>query len=263
MALRMFFAITLLCAAPVVFGADDKADIASQDPSSSPTDLRDPDEVVTRFINEKDWRKERAIQEELVAMGDRAVHSLDRQAKRHEDAVVRLRCFKVLTEHYAKQAEETIAHDGLSDADADVRYHCAWSAGDLKIYGAHRRLRLLMEDAKQAEYIRQAATKSLAQLGEPDVIRQLVDMLANDRYMPRYMASIGIKALTGKDLGDVVGYDYGEGAFVSGGVEARTVNEHPASYHEEVAKRHQAIADYCLWLEKEKPEAFKHLYSPY
>lgn len=263
MALRTLIAVTLLSVLPVALRAEETVALASQDPASTRAAPGDPDEVVTRFINEKDWRKLRAIEKEVVALGDVVVHRLDRQAKRNGDGAIRLRCFKILTEHFPKQAEETIAHDGLSDADADVRYHCAWFAGDLKFYGAHRQLRRLMDDREQPEFVRQAATKSLAQLGEPDVIRQLIDMLASDRYMARHMASIGVKAFTGKDLEDVAGYDYGEDAFVSGGVEATIMNVHPASYHEKLAKRHQAIAEYCLWLEKEKPSVFKHLYAPW
>jgi hypothetical protein len=120
-----------------------------------------------------------------------------------------------------------------------------------------------MEDDKQPKNVRNAATKSLAQLGEANVIRRLIEMMESDSYMPRYMGNLGAKALTGKDLNDFNGYKYAEGAIVSGGIEYKLLNVHPAGYHETLAKRHQAIADYSQWLEKERPEIFKHLYAPW
>lgn len=151
----------------------------------SPRDLAA--DAVKRLIDADNWRDVAAIQREFKECGNEAVHPLSRQAKRHEDDAVRLRCYEVLTKYSGKESEETIAHDGLSDESDKVRYHCAWYVGDLKIYGGHRRLRWLMEDEKQPENVRNAATKSLAQLGEGDVICRLIEMLQNDRYMPRYM----------------------------------------------------------------------------
>jgi hypothetical protein len=221
------------------------------------------DDAVQHLIKAKDWREARGIQKELTAIGEAAVSPITRQAKKNDDADVRLRCFELLTEHYAKSSEEAIAHDGLMDESVAVRYHCAWHSGDLKLYGAHRRLRGLMEDAKQPPNVRHAATKSLAQLGEANVIGMLVKMMESDSYMPRYMGNLGAKALTGKDLNEFGGYDYGEGAFVSGGLEYMFLNEHPADRHEKLAKRHGAIAAYCKWLEQDQPAIFKHLYAPW
>lgn len=220
-------------------------------------------DAVQRLINAKDWRQARGIQKELVAIGEAAVSPITKQAKKNENADVRLRCYELLTEHFAASAEEAIAHDGLMDESEAVRYHCAWHAGDLKLYGAHRRLRGLMEDSKQPAHVRHAATKSLAELGEPNVIGRLVAMMESDSYMPRYMGNVGAKALTGKDLNEFNGYDYSEGAFVSGGIEMMMMNVHPADYHEKIAKRHGAIAAYCKWLEQEQPAIFKHLYAPW
>lgn len=115
-----------------------------------------------------------------------------------------------------------------------------------------------MDDPKQPEYVRHAAAKSLAELGEPDVIKQLVEMMQNDRFMARHMGNLGAKALTGRNLEDFNDYKYGEGAFVSGGVEA-SFDVAPEHYHSLVAKRHQALADYCSWLAKERPEIYKHI----
>ena len=85
--------------------------------------------------------------------------------------------------------------------------------------------------------------------------------MESQSYMTRYMANTGAKALTGKNLNDFGGYKYSEGAFVSGGVEATLLNVHPVGAHQMWAKRHQAIADFCSWLERDRPDIFKHLYA--
>lgn len=220
-------------------------------------------DAVGRLINATAWREVKAIQEELAAIGESAVHPILRQAKRHEDEKVRLWCYELLTRHFANEAKEFIAEKGLRDKSEKIRYLCAWHCGEAKSYGAHRTLRRLMEDTEQPAHVRNAAIKSLAELGEPDVIKQLINMMANDYYMPRHMGNLAAKALTGKNLNDLNGYEYGEGAFVSGGVEAVMMNPYPPAIHDQLAKRHQALADYCRWLEKEKPEVFKHLYAPW
>ena len=228
-----------------------------------PTAIEQANDAVERLIKAEDWRAANAIQKELAEIGAPAVRPITRQAKRHEDEKVRLWCYELLIEHFADEAKEFIAEKGLQDESAKVRYRCAWHCGDAKSYKAHRTLRRLMDDPRQPDYVRNAATKSLAELGEPDVIKQLVRMMADDHYMPRYMGNLGAKALTGKNLNDFNGYQYGEGAFVSGGVEAVRMHPYPAAVHDQLAKRHQAIADYCRWMEQEKPEVFKHLYAPW
>jgi hypothetical protein len=247
---------------PFVYGQDAQSLGSSAADSPPPSQRELVDDAVKRLIDAGNWRDVLAIQKEFATLGEDAAHEVERPAKRHEDDEVRMRCFEVLTKYFGKQSEETIAHDGLSDPSEKIRYHCAWHVGDLKIYGSHRQLRRLMEDDKQPESVRNAATKSLAQLGEPDVIRGLVKLMADDYYMPRHMGNLGAKVLTGKDLNDFNGYEFSEGAFVSGGNELRTIYI-PIDYHQKAAKRHQAIADYCQWLQKNRPEIFKHLYAPW
>lgn len=203
------------------------------------------------------------MQQRLVALGEEAIPAITRRARKSDGAAVRFWCYEVLTKHFPDKSAEAIASDGLKDESDKILYHCAWHVGDKKIYGAYRKLRRLAEDQEQPEYVRDAAVKSLAQLGEPDVMPQLVTMMQHKGYMRRYMGNLGAEALTGKCLDDFNGYKYSEGAFVSGGVEYMRMDEHPHEYHQRLAKRHQALADYCAWLEKEKPEVFKYLYAPW
>jgi hypothetical protein len=209
------------------------------------------------------WREVDLVQERLVALGDDAIPAIRRHARKSNYAVIRFWCYELLTKHFPNESAEIIASDGLKDESHKVLYHCAWHVGDKKIYGAYHKLRRLAEDQEQPEYVRDAATKSLAQLGEPDVMPQLVAMMQHKGYMRRYMGNLGAEALTGKCLNDFNDYDYSEGAFVSGGHEYMRMDEHPATYHERIAKRHQALTDYCVWLEKEKPEIFKYLHAPW
>jgi hypothetical protein len=114
-----------------------------------------------------------------------------------------------------------------------------------------------MEREDSDEYTRLAAAKSLAQLGEGSVLRTLYIGLGHDRYMPRYMANLGIKALSGKDLNDFEGYDYSEGAFVSGGVEAIKTDPDAIADAHQKALRFKAMESYFRWLQKEHPELYK------
>lgn len=76
--------------------------------------------------------------------------------------------------------------------------------------------------------------------------------------MQRHLANIGIKAITGKNLNDFDGYDYSEGAFVSGGVEAVMAFDAVVD-SERKARRFQALSSFCKWLKKERPDLYKHL----
>jgi len=228
------------------------------------------DDAVKLLVESSDWREVNAVQKRLGELGrgvyaDRVVGELRRPAKSHDDANVRKRWHEVLTTHFGEneRARQYVAEHGLRDEDDGVLYHCAWHVGDLKIYGAHRRLRRLMDDVARSDSVRNAATKSLAQLGETDVIARLVKMMESDWFMPRHMAAIGAEALTGRSPSSFGDYQYGEGAFVSGGVEARLMNPYLVDVHENIARRHQAIAAFCRWLEEEQPAVFKHLYAPY
>lgn len=232
--------------------------------SPAPPSVRKQAEELLDGLSEKTpWREVDAVQERLVALGEEAIPAITRRARKSDDYAVRLWCYEVLTKHFPDKSAEAIASNGLRDESDKVLYHCAWHVGDKKIYGAYRKLRRLSEDLEQPDYVRDAATKSLAQLGEPDVMPRLVAMMQDNGYMRRYMGNLGAEALTGKCLNDFDGYKYSEGAFVSGGVEAVRTHEHPATYHEKIVKRHQALADYCAWLEKEKPEVFKYLHAPW
>jgi hypothetical protein len=112
------------------------------------------------------------------------------------------------------------------------------------------------EDA--SEWERFAAAKSLAELGEADVLRVLYEAIESDWYMHRYMGNLGLKGLTGKDLNDFEKYDWSEGAFVSGGREAVPMFD-AIEQSEKRAKRYSAMAAYFKWLKAEKPEIYKHV----
>jgi hypothetical protein len=105
-----------------------------------------------------------------------------------------------------------------------------------------------------------AAAKSLAQLGEADaeVFRTLFEAVTHEGYMARMMGNAGLKALSGKNLNDFAGYQFGEGAFVSGGREAM-VQFDAVRVSETRARRYAAAEGYFKWLQKERPDLYKHL----
>jgi HEAT repeat protein len=222
--------------------------------------VRDVNTAFQRLASAKDWREEAAAVKDLVAFGDKALPIVEHSAIRHSDVKVRRICYQILTKTFIQDttAARTVATDGLRDMDDEIRYCCAFCLGEHKVYNAHRLLRIVLEDKSASDQIRLAAAKSLAELGEVDVIRELYYALGDDHYMPRYLGNLGIKALSGKDLNDFDGYQYGEDAFVSGGREAEVALD-AVSESSHKAKRFRALASFCQWLKEQRPELYKHL----
>ena len=220
---------------------------------------RDVNTAFQRLVSAKDWREEAAAVNDLVAFGDKAFPIVEHGAIRHSDVKVRRACYQILTKNFIqdRRAARTVATDGLCDADEAIRYCCAFGLGEHKVYSAHRRLRFVLEDKSASDQVRLAAAKSLAELGEIDVIRKLYYALGDDHYMSRYLANIGIKALTGKDLNDFDGYQYDEGAIVGSTEPQFALDAVRESSNK--AKRFRALASFCQWLKEQRPELYKHL----
>jgi len=243
------------------FGLSAVASVFGDEEGATPVPATaNPATAFEKLVNAEDWRERDSAAVELGSLGERARNDIVRGASRHENAEVRKACYELLSKQFINHqwAGETMATSGLLDSDEEIRYICAFNLGTNKIYAAHRCLRALMNDKSASDRARLAAAKSLAQLGEPDVMPRLYRALSSDHYMDRYMANIGIKALSGKDLNDFKGYEYGEGAFVSGGVEA-VYDEAPECTAEKLGKRYMAIASFCRWLREQHPELYKHL----
>lgn len=221
-----------------------------------------PDTVSAAFAaleNASDWRQRKDAAKRLADLGDEALSTIRRGAKRHTNEEVREHCYSLLIERFPEdeRAREVIYKQGLSDTSSGIRYRCAFSLGELKVFEAHRRLRHVMENPEENEINRYAAAKSLAQLGEPDAMSYLYDGLGSDHYMFRYLANLGIKALSGKNLNDF-DYDYSEGALVSGGREAKRPRR-PIEDNKLRASRYRALANYFRWLRDAHPELYKHV----
>ncbi len=158
-----------------------------------------------------------------------------------------------------ERAVDTLVRFGLRDQNAQVRYQCAFVLGDLKVHSANGALRAALKAAtgKDDEFLRFTLSKSLAQLGEADVLPTLFAAVSDDSFMSRHVGNIGLKALSGKNLEDFDGYHYAEGAFVSGGIEASFPFDAIASA-EPKAQRFQAATAYFKWLKAERPDLYKH-----
>jgi hypothetical protein len=263
------------------FGGDPPADQPAQVPDASKTEVKkaeapkpeprkespaepklDPVAEALKSLEDadNDWRVEQAASEKLAKLGEKAVNAVIQDAEDHEKARVRRTCYSLLTTSFATNpwAIQAVIRSGLSDKDERIRYECAFRLGDLKVYRAHVELRRVLNGAGKNEMLRFSAAKSLAQLGEADVLPELYKAVTDDHYMPRMIGNAGLKALSGKNLNDFACYNYGEGAFVSGGVEATTQFD-AITLAEKKARRFQAATDYFKWLRKERPDLYKHL----
>jgi HEAT repeat protein len=203
-----------------------------------------------------DWPAESAARLDLVALGREALPLIQRGAKTHEDARVRRACFEILIDAFSKEQStgELIASSGLRDRDGQIRYICAFQLGELGIESSKPRLRALLKDPADAD-LGFTVAKSLAQLGEADVLPTLYLAVSSDRYMDRYIGNRGLKGLTGKDLNDFEGYRFEEGCCVIGGMEMQ-ISVDPITRAERSAKRFTAITAYFKWLKQEKPELY-------
>jgi hypothetical protein len=103
-----------------------------------------------------------------------------------------------------------------------------------------------------------AAYKSLAELGEQDVIVQLYVGLGSDDYYVRYLSNVGVKALARRDMTAFDCPDIIEGSFISGPAVA-TVQGQPIEKAEARARRWRAVADLARWLKADRPELFAKL----
>jgi hypothetical protein len=209
-----------------------------------------------------DWPSELAARKELAALGQAALPKVAETARSHEVVRVRRACYELLTDAFAKdeRAVDTVVRYGLDDQDPGIRYHCAFLLGDLKVQRADRALRDALEDAtgKDDGFFRYTLSKSLAQLGQADVLPSLFAAVSEDTFMARHIGNIGLKALSGKNLEDFEGYHYAEGTFVSGGKELRGPFDAITSAEKKV-QRFQAATAYFKWLKTERPELYRYV----
>lgn len=208
-----------------------------------------------------DWRAARKAGEELAALGEAALSFVERGAEHHQDERVRRACYSLLINHFMpdERVAGMLANAGLADDSARIRYMCVFALGEHRVHAAHRRLRIEMDEAHRAndEFLYLAAAKSLAELGEADVMLALYEAATHDRYMPRYFGHLGLAALTGKAPSDFEDYNYSEGAVVSGGIEAIGAFD-AVEDAEATAHRYRAVAAYFRWLRANKPDLYKH-----
>ena len=166
----------------------------------------------------------------------------------------------MLSDTFAKDYSlgERLMKSGLRDTDEVIRYQCAFEAGSRKITSAKPDLQGLLRDQEQSDRIRFTAAKSLAELGDPQGMLVLYRAIRAESYMDRYIGNIGLKAISGKNLDDFEGYQFGEGRFVSGGLEFQMPAE-PIRDSEQKARRFLAIAAYSRWLRDSRPDLYRRV----
>lgn len=229
--------------------------------SSAAEPVRMAFDKLVRAATDTDWPSEAAARKELASLGQQAVPELTKAARSHGEARVRRACYELLHSSFVKddRAVDTVVRYGLHDPDPQVRYHCAFVLGDLDVKHGVPALRAALEAAtgKDNEFLRYTLSKSLAQLGETDVLPTLFAAVTEDSFMSRHVGNIGLRGLSGKCLEDFEGYRYSEGAFVSGGNELMMPLD-PITSATRKAQRFQAAAAYFKWLKMERPELYGH-----
>jgi len=217
------------------------------------------DAVYQQLIVATHWRDRRAAIVKLTEFGPTALPKI-LEGTEHENGDVRECCYKLLQDRFGKETAALAAViRGLNDTHGRIAYSCAFHLGALGNPPAKQPLRRAMTNMKETDWslLRYTLAKSLAELGETDVIRTLYHGLGSDSYMIRYVSNVGVAALTGRDLNNF-DYDYGENAVISGGAEFRG-QLRPIRDAELRASRFRAIAQFCRWLRYSRPEIYKEL----
>lgn len=219
-------------------------------------------ETLDAFLATDEWQEVRWHGTHLASFGDpavKAVANVIRLDRGNLDEETIRDCFQWLLRQFPEHPRTiATAIGGLRSEARGVRYECTFFLGQHKIYGAHQALRQVLEDLELGELTRYTAAKSLAELGEPDVVRTLYEAAGSDAYMCRHMAHLGFIAIAGKSPDDFGDYQYGEGTSIIGGNEYSTPFE-AITLADRRAGRYRALADFCAWLKAERPDLYKHL----
>jgi len=215
-----------------------------------------PESLYQRLVSADHWREQAEAVHALGDLGEAGLPLLIRGTQ-HDSEKIQDWCYRELFDKFADHSETTQAVlRGLESEHHRIRYTCCFFAGTQKIASAKQKLRGLYREDKD---LKLTAAKSLAQMEETDVIRTLYYAAGSDWYMERYQANLGLKALSARDLGDFKastdGYDWNEGAFVSGGNEAVGMLR-PIEDAEQKAQRYTALAAWSRWLKEEKPALY-------
>ncbi|MBI1347435.1 hypothetical protein GC163_14245 [bacterium] len=217
-----------------------------------------PDDVhlaTEKFEQADHWRDRLDRGKELVPLGEPAVAAMLVVVRTADDQRLRRDALEWLRQNHPTHAalKDYMLTEGLISSDFTVRYESLWHVGEHRWSEARETLLQQMRNYSGEEWHRFVAAKSLAELGDTSSLRTLIEAAQHDRYMPRHFGNVGLKALTGKSLDDFAGYNYGEGAFVSGGAEATMANPDPLEVATTIAQRYTACRDYLQWLQTERP----------
>jgi HEAT repeat protein len=234
----------------------DKSNPTAADPVQAAFDK------LVQAVTNTDWHSEAEARKELSSLGGKVVPKLIEAARSHAESRVRRVCYEILTGPFAKddRAIDTVIQFGLKDKEAGIRYSCAFLLGDLKVGRAATALRSAFDGTtgKDDEFLHYTLAKSLAQLGQADVLPTLFNAVSDDSSMVRYIGNIGLKALSDKNLEDFEEYHSIEGQWIIGGYEFATYVE-PITLAERKAQRFQAAIAYFKWLKAERPELYKYV----
>gem|GEM_PF-6807129 len=223
-----------------------------------PADVR----LATEQFQQADhWRDRMDRGKELVPLGEPAVAAMLVVLRSGENQRLRRDALQWLRKQHPTHAEvkDFILTEGMTSSDFTIRYESLWHVGEHRWTEARETLYKQMRHDHTEDWQRFVAAKSLGEMGDTRALRILIEAAQHDRYMPRHFGNLGLKALTGKSFDDFGEYSYGEGAFVSGGVEATMMNPDPLATATTLAQRYTACRDFLKWLQTERPTVYETL----
>ena len=221
--------------------------------------------LAQEFVLANHWRKRNEIGKQLAACGHDAVPLCLEIIHETNDSRLSFDAFELLCDHFPQHlgTVDFVLTEGLTHQSPRIVYRSLWFVGEQQLKAARPQLITHLKNPTHTLLLRAIAAKSLADCGDASGLRTLIEAAQNDFYMPRYAASQGLKSLTGKNLNDFAGYNFGEGAFVSGGVEARILNPDPASVARTKAGRWTALVKYLEWLQVHRPDLYNSLVTDF
>lgn len=235
--------------------------VAAHPGGQAATSAEDVKAALAAFLEAKQTDEVYERGKRLATFGEEAIRAVMHALRRGDlDQESTNDCLHWFVRHHPRheQTVNVVLEYGIPLKDSWIQYESVCFLGDQKVYSAHRTLRRLLAAAESNDLIRAAAARSLAELGEPDVVRSLYTAAESDSFNVRLMAHHGFLALAGKSPNDFNGYSFVEGEAVTGGAVLSRQFE-AIEDAERRAARFRALADFCGWLKAEKPELYKHL----
>ena len=222
--------------------------------------------ALEQFARQQHWKDRIQAAEQLRNSGGDAAILVAELARSTADRELLQDCYSFLMhERFVTHpaTRELVLTQGLNSENSEVRYRSVWYVGQHQLTERREELLRLMRDRNADDTLRYTAAKSLGELGDLRSLRLLLEACRHNRFMPRHLGNIGLKAIAGKNLNDFSGYQYHEDAFVSGGREMVFLNPDPLVAVTTEASRLTALRDFLAWLQSNRRDLYETLMTDF